>query len=233
MRKKTEPTTTLTPEVAQRALQFDLANLLTKVRRGQPLTRAERELLESRALRSNAPADSPQFVSTQEELARQCGVSPQLIAYRIRQPGHPQRSAAGHDVAAWKTHLARVCRPGTLPSEARKPRRDSRAEVFGDGLLAGFEQTAKAMLDMMSESLPTVGLRPTPAQRDRIAVALWLAGAAAVHVLAVKAGCADSPLLPDSDGKTFPPEIAGAAARVGIDLWAELRLAGFKPATVS
>lgn len=231
--------TNLDPETAQKVLAADLGNLLAKVKSGKPLSRFERDLIEraagtSTGSRPMLPPEQPHFARNASELADALGVTRQLLCFHRGKPEAPRPREDGRlDVRAWQDYLALNGKGPTLLKLANRkgPRRRSTwAETFGDGANAAFEQTAKAMLDMMRETLPALKVRLTPAQRDRIAVALWLAGAAAVHVLAVKNGCKDSPLLPDADGKAFPPEIAAAAARVGIDLWAELRLAGFKPA---
>ena len=234
--------TNLDPETAQKVLAADLGNLLAKVKSGKPLSRFERDLIERAAGTSTSgsrpmlPPEQPHFARNASELADALGVTRQLLCFHRGKPEAPRPREDGRlDVRAWQDYLALNGKGPTFLKLAnrkgpRSRRRSTWAETFGDGLLAAFEQTAKAMLDMMRETLPAVGLRPTPAQRDRIAVALWLAGAASAHALAVKAGCAASPLLPDGDGKTFPPEIERAAARVGIDLLGELRLAGFKPA---
>jgi hypothetical protein len=234
--------TNLDPETAQKVLAADLGNLLAKVKSGKPLSRFERELIERAAgtstngSRPMLPPEQPHFARNASELADALGVTRQLLCFHRGKPDAPRPREDGRlDVEAWRTYFEAHGKLPTLLKLANRKWTRSRgrgtwAEAFTDGLLAAFDHSTSAALQMLAVTLPTVGLRPTPAQSDRIAVALWLAAAAAAHALAAKAGCADSPLLPDSDGKTFPPEIAGAAARIGIDMLGELQLAGFKPA---
>ena len=230
--------TNLDPEIAQKVLAADLGNLLAKVKSGKPLSRFERELIERAAgtstngSRPMLPPEQPHFARNASELADALGVTRQLLCFHRGKPDAPRPREDGRlDVEAWRTYFeAHGKLPTLLKLANRKGPRSRGRSTWADAANAAFEQTAKAMLDMMSETLPALKVRLAPPQLDRLKVAAWLAGAAAVHVLATKNDVKDTPLTPDADGKTFPPEIERAAARVGIDLLGELQLAGFKPA---
>jgi hypothetical protein len=109
--------------------------------------------------------------------------------------------------------------------------------IFGDGLLAGHGFGMDGIGDFLEFSLLTADVVTTPAQRDTVAIWLWMFSAARVHMVAMKHGCQDSPLTPmeydpnaaPEDNDLFPASIRAAATRINFDLEAA-RAVFYKPA---
>ena len=108
MKPKTAPETGLTPATARKALQYDLANLLRRVKSGQPLTRYQRQLVEEKLhAPGGAAVPTATFAANQSELARVLGTSRQLVAFHAKKPDSPGRREDGrYPVGEWREYLA-------------------------------------------------------------------------------------------------------------------------------
>lgn len=94
----------LSPEQATRILNADFKNLVSKVRKGQPLTQAERQLIKAR---SSGDVDmNITEASTVVELADALGVSRRSISNWRKLEGSPTAAANGsHDVVEWRNFM--------------------------------------------------------------------------------------------------------------------------------
>ncbi len=96
----------LSPEQASRILNADFKNLVDKVRKGQPLTQAERQLIKARATGDNGGDLNVTIAHTVVELANALGVNRRSITNWRKLEGAPEVSANGaHDVVAWREFM--------------------------------------------------------------------------------------------------------------------------------
>ncbi|WP_038168529.1 hypothetical protein [Verrucomicrobium sp. BvORR106] len=85
---------------AEKLLKGDLANLVQKVRRGEPLTRAQRNTL---LAYQNGEANSTSFAKSWVELGSILGVTRRTLNTWSKRVGAPIPAPNGsHDVAAWR-----------------------------------------------------------------------------------------------------------------------------------
>lgn len=88
-------------EIASRLLEADLANIVRKLKRGAPLTPAERSRL-SEAKKPEGKVEAT-FARTLRELAEILGVTRRTLQDWRKIDGAPKPEANGsHDVAAWR-----------------------------------------------------------------------------------------------------------------------------------
>ena len=172
----------------------------------------------------DASAGNADTAASDSALARRLGVSRQLVAW------HRGRAAAPDNlsVSEWRDYLILNGKGGTMDrvESSVNTRRDSYAEVFGDGLLAGHGRGMDGIGDFLEVVLESADVVTTPAQRDTVAIWLWLFSAARVHRVAKRAGCPDSPLTdvefdPNAapeDNDWCAPEIRAAVTRIKFDL---------------
>lgn len=94
------PAAAIPAEVAEKLLKGDLANLIKKVQRGEPLTRAQRAtILAARAGEVNAAT----FAKSWVELGQILGVTRRTLNTWSKRAGAPIPAPNGsHDVSAWR-----------------------------------------------------------------------------------------------------------------------------------
>ena len=137
----------LTPSTARKALQYDLANLLRKVKSGKPLSRYERQLVQEKLHTPEPQPAGATFAANQSELARELHVSRQLIAYHNRQPGSPGHRPDGrYPVGEWREYLQAfgrvdVTEGETLPGRASA----SYADIADFAAARGLERAATVL----------------------------------------------------------------------------------------
>lgn len=94
----------ITPEVAERILAKDYANIVKKVSEGKPLTKVERELIRAKA--ESITEDSVTVAKDLTELASVLGVSRQSLYTWRKLEGAPGPAANGsHSVIAWRMFM--------------------------------------------------------------------------------------------------------------------------------
>lgn len=97
----------LSQEQAKQILNADFKNLVGKVRKGQPLTQAERQLIKARASGDSGGDLNVTEANTVVELARALGVSRRSIGNWRKLDGAPTPAPNGkHDVVAWRAFMA-------------------------------------------------------------------------------------------------------------------------------
>lgn len=88
---------------AEKLLKGDLANLVQKVRKGEPLTRAQRNTL---LAYQNGEANSTSFAKSWVELGRILGVTRRTLNTWSKREGAPLPAPNGsHDVVAWREYV--------------------------------------------------------------------------------------------------------------------------------
>ena len=222
---KSKPTSIKATEPDLRLAQ--LAALQKRLKSGKPLTAAQMQFVDRKpdtAKPSDAWPQVGDIAGSLNELARQLGVDRRVIGWHRGRDGAPRTLS----VSQWRGYLLQHGKGATLDrlSDAtRSSCRDTRTEVFGDGLLAGHSLAMDDIGSLLAAVLPGDDIA---ALRDRIGCSLWIISAARVHAVALQHGCQDTPLTPDDDGEQFPEAITAAAKRIGLDLQAELARAGFR-----
>ena len=109
--------TVLPASLAQKLLQHDIANLLRRVQQGQPLTPAERSMLQDMATAPGSLPSSTALVGSFVELAAALGVTRRTIQTWRKRSDAPRPTAAGFlEVEAWRefmrqARLAGQCSP--------------------------------------------------------------------------------------------------------------------------
>lgn len=94
------PAEVITPEVADKILDADFANIVKKVKSGKPLSTAERARVQAQAAGST---EELAVAKTVVELAAALGVTRRTLANWRKMPGAPEAAANGsHSVAAWR-----------------------------------------------------------------------------------------------------------------------------------
>ena len=152
--KKPKPTPqALDKKTAQTVLQADVGNLLRKVQSGQPLTRAQRELIQATAGPTvpRQPDDQQEDRSkpprSPAELARRLGVSRQRVAAWQNRADAPDVS----DVRAWRHYLSQFCRVALKPDDSEaKPAAPGEHNPaprlhFDDGAFAALDAAAAVL----------------------------------------------------------------------------------------
>jgi hypothetical protein len=178
--KKKLPAPSLDSATASQVLVADIGNLLKRVSSGQPLTRAQRELIQAAAgpatpAQPDGQEDRSKPPRSPGELARRLGVSRQRIAAWRQRPDAPPID----DVAAWRRFLGEFARVELKPSDAtlkQTPRLN-----FGDGTyssLGTFGETLPARLAALAAQ---AGLAPRPEQLDALALGLFLEHVASMN----------------------------------------------------
>jgi len=121
---------TISPEIAQKLLNRDFANLIQRVQRGGNLSQSERAKLQSLAATAG---DTPVYAADYTELARLLGVNRRTILRWRKFNDAPQPGPSGfHEVALWHAFMKRHGLRGDLPAteeEERLRSRKLRAEV--------------------------------------------------------------------------------------------------------
>jgi len=119
----------ISPEQANLILNADFKNLVSKVKKGQPLTQAERQLIKSSASGDSdlSMSETPTIVA----LANALGVSRRSISNWRKLEGSPTPAANGtHDVVAWRNFMnTRQLKPEIGDSEETLRYRKLAAEV--------------------------------------------------------------------------------------------------------
>ncbi len=210
--------------------QSQFAALKKRLASGRPLTASQMAFVE-RYNQDSAPdtgAGGSDTAAGVSALARRLGVSRQIIAWHRGRADAPK----SFSVSAWRDYLLTHGKGGTIDrvESSAAIRRGNYAEIFGDGLLAGFGYGCDDIGKFLEAALESAGVVTTPAQRDRAAIGIWLCGAFSVHRVAMKHGCPDSPLTPveydpnacPEDNDLFPARIRAAATRINFDLEAAL-----------
>ena len=109
--------TTLTPDVAAKVLQLDVANIITKSKSGKPLTRFERETVAACQAQSTAqePATKAvEFAATKTALAAALKISRPTLNEYLRKPGAPSRTAQGWSIAEMRRFIGGATSNETL-----------------------------------------------------------------------------------------------------------------------
>lgn len=97
-------TTGITPEVAERILAKDYANIVKKVSEGKPLSKTERDLIQAKA--DSISNDSITVAKDLTELSSVLGVSRQTIHNWRKLDSAPQPAANGsHSVIEWRQFI--------------------------------------------------------------------------------------------------------------------------------
>ncbi|MBN2069597.1 MAG: hypothetical protein JW739_08180 [Opitutales bacterium] len=91
----------ITPEVAEKILAKDYANIVRKVTEGKPLTKAERDMIQSKA--SGSMDESITIAKDVTELSSILGVSRQTLYQWKKMEDAPKANPNGsHSVVAWR-----------------------------------------------------------------------------------------------------------------------------------
>lgn len=92
---------TITPEMAEKVLAKDYANIVKKVSEGKPLTKAERDLIQAKAESINE--ETVTVAKDLSELAELLGVSRQTLYAWKKIEGAPKANPNGsHSVISWR-----------------------------------------------------------------------------------------------------------------------------------
>jgi hypothetical protein len=112
--------TVLPAALAQKLLQHDIANLVRRVQQGQPLTPAERSMLQDLAAAPASLPSSPALVGSFVELAAALGVTRRTIqTWRKRSDALRPTAAGFHEVEAWREFMRQAKLGGqSSPEEA-------------------------------------------------------------------------------------------------------------------
>lgn len=98
------PPSSITPEVAERILAKDYANIVKKVSEGKPLSKTERDLIQAKA--DSISNDSITVAKDLTELSSVLGVSRQTIHNWRKLDGAPTPAANGfHSVIEWRQFI--------------------------------------------------------------------------------------------------------------------------------
>lgn len=107
----------ISPDVADRLLRADLANIVRKVKAGKTLTAQERRTLQAASTGDDddtAPATAKNYV----ELADILGVTRRTLQDWRKMAGAPEASSNGlHDVAAWRDFQRKIGGKGAATPE--------------------------------------------------------------------------------------------------------------------
>ena len=97
------PAPAISADVAEKLLKGDLANLVQKVKRGEPLTRAQRNTL---LAYQNGEANSTSFAKSWVELGQILGVTRRTLNTWSKRESAPIPAPNGsHDVVAWREYV--------------------------------------------------------------------------------------------------------------------------------
>jgi hypothetical protein len=97
---------TVSPDIAQKILNRDFANIVSRVQSGGKLTRQERAMLQSMAV--GAGGDKPDTANSYVELAKILGVTRQSLDRWRKRKDSPKPSANGtHNVVLWREYMKR------------------------------------------------------------------------------------------------------------------------------
>lgn len=98
------PPSSITPEVAERILAKDYANIVKKVSEGKPLSKTERDLIQAKA--DSISNDSITVAKDLTELSSVLGVSRQTVHAWRKLEGAPTPAANGsHSVIEWRQFI--------------------------------------------------------------------------------------------------------------------------------
>ena len=146
----------VSPDIAQKILNRDFANLVARVQAGGKLTRQERAMLQSMAAGSGAQPDT---ASSYVELADILGVTRQSINAWKKRKDAPKPSANGtHDVAVWREYLKRN---GLKGGEVAIPAGELEASLKARRLLADIENREFSLGVRRGEFIAVAEVRQT------------------------------------------------------------------------
>lgn len=138
------PHDSITPDMAEKILAKDYANIVKKVTEGKPLTKVERDLIKAKA---DGCDDSVIFVKTWDELAKLLGVTVRTVNRWRKIEGAPEARADGNiPVIEWRQFVREreLKSGGDARTEALKARK----------LLAEVEQREIKTAIMKGEYVP-------------------------------------------------------------------------------
>jgi len=183
-----QPANDLDASTAEQVLKADLSNLLRKVKSGKPLSRWERNLVESKG-QTNGTKSAPTFAANQSELAEILNTSRQRVSYYARQSDAPAPREDGRlDVGAWRRYLTAR---GRLPDSTTAP---GSPLTFEDGLLAAHERITDWLPRTFAAALIAANVSTTPEQFENTIQVLQMLIAA--NVSEVQESWGFEPILP-------------------------------------
>jgi len=142
----------ITPEMAEKILAKDYANIVKKVSEGKPLSKAERDLIRAKA--DSIADDSVTIAKDLTELADLLGVSRQTLYAWKKLDGAPDANANGsHSVIAWRQF---VKTQGLHPGKGATDKQDA---LKARKLLAEVEQRELRTALLKGEYVPLEQVR--------------------------------------------------------------------------
>lgn len=103
----------LSPDIAKKLLSRDLANLAQRIQRGEKLSKSERVMLQSMAVKAG---DTPAVAGDYSELARILGIARRTMNRWRKRPDAPPPGANGfHEVKPWREFMERNNLHGDAP----------------------------------------------------------------------------------------------------------------------
>jgi hypothetical protein len=120
---------TVSPDIAQKILNRDFANIVSRVQSGGKLTRQERAMLQSMAV--GAGGDKPDTANSYVELAKILGVTRQSLDRWRKRKDAPKPTANGtHNVVLWREYMKRNDLKGGEGNDSRLVRTSPRLELL-------------------------------------------------------------------------------------------------------
>jgi hypothetical protein len=172
------PALALTSQTAQNVLHADLANILARVKRGETLSKFQRDLLVKFAGMpdTDAPAPtaagSPAFVKNHSQLAAALGITRQALCHWTRKPEAPTpRKDGRHDLAAWRkflnsrtTLLLRAADMGQTATHQAEGL--SEAQVYTEARVEALDDIGRKLPEVLDFASQTMRVTLTPEQLD-------------------------------------------------------------------